>query len=145
MKSTQNMDPNRNANATPEELDQLLAAHFIRGEELAPSSGFALSVMESIRAETCAPPPIAFPWKRALPGVIALLCAMTGFAVLLLRLRRNIVALGVPSTGASTVFLSTHMEIFHLTRMEQAGCWIAVAMLLSLLATTGSMRIARGR
>src|SRR5215467_10118952 len=39
-------------------------------EEILPSSGFAASVMEAVRAEAAAPPPIPFPWKRALPGAI---------------------------------------------------------------------------
>jgi hypothetical protein len=49
------------------DLDRILS----RGEEIVPSSGFLDSVMDAVRAEASAPPPIPFPWKRALPGLIA--------------------------------------------------------------------------
>ncbi|MGB8128786.1 MAG: hypothetical protein WCG81_03255 [Candidatus Angelobacter sp.] len=39
-------------------------------EEILPSSGFAASVMDAVRREAAAPPPIPFPWKRALPGAV---------------------------------------------------------------------------
>src|SRR5258708_21355177 len=41
-----------------------------RGDEILPSPGFAVSVMEAVRREAAAPPPIPFPWKRALPGLV---------------------------------------------------------------------------
>jgi hypothetical protein len=47
-------------------LDRILATE----EELVPSSGFAASVMERIREEAAEPPPIPFPWKRAIPGIV---------------------------------------------------------------------------
>ena len=49
-----------------EVLDRILATE----EDLVPSSGFAASVMDRIREETTAPPPIPFPWKRAVPGIV---------------------------------------------------------------------------
>lgn len=51
---------------TNERIDEILGAE----PELVPSSGFAASVMERIRHETAAPPPIPFPWKRAVPGFV---------------------------------------------------------------------------
>jgi hypothetical protein len=47
-------------------LDRVLAGE----EELVPSSGFLAAVMEQVREEAAAPPPIPFPWKRALPGFV---------------------------------------------------------------------------
>jgi hypothetical protein len=55
-------------------LDRILAAE----EGLIPSSGFAASVMDRIREEAAAPPPIPFPWKRAIPG-IGLACGVFGW------------------------------------------------------------------
>ncbi len=49
-----------------DEIDQVLASQFA---EIEPSSGFALSVMRAVRAEAAAPPPIPFPWRRAVPGI----------------------------------------------------------------------------
>jgi hypothetical protein len=48
-----------------DELDRIMSE-----EEIQPSSGFTASVMEAVRSEAAAPPPIPFPWKRALPGAV---------------------------------------------------------------------------
>ncbi len=49
-----------------EPIDEILGAE----ESLVPSSGFLASVMERVREEAATPPPIPFPWKRALPGFV---------------------------------------------------------------------------
>jgi hypothetical protein len=51
---------------TNERIDEILGTE----PELVPSSGFAASVMERVRQEAAAPPPIPFPWKRAVPGFV---------------------------------------------------------------------------
>ena len=44
----------------------------LRAEDgILPSSGFADGVMAAVRREATAPAPLPFPWKRALPGMIA--------------------------------------------------------------------------
>src|SRR5262249_46712231 len=48
-----------------DEFDRIMSE-----EEILPSSGFAASVMEAVQREAAAPPPIPFPWKRALPGAV---------------------------------------------------------------------------
>ena len=48
------------------ELDHILS----REKEIVPSAKFTASVMDAIRSEAAAPPPISFPWVRALPGLI---------------------------------------------------------------------------
>src|SRR6202043_1907907 len=48
------------------EIDRILS----REDEILPSSGFTVSVMDAVRREAAAPPPIPFPWKRALPGLV---------------------------------------------------------------------------
>ena len=50
-----------------DELDRILAGQ----PELLPSPMFAAKVMHAVRREAAAPPPIPFPWKRALPGFAA--------------------------------------------------------------------------
>ena len=52
---------------THDELDRILS----RKDEIAPSSGFVDSVIDSVRQEAATPPPIPFPWGRAVPGIIA--------------------------------------------------------------------------
>ena len=55
-----------------EEFDAVLdAALQPESDRLVPSSGFTESVMSAVRAEAAAPPPIPFPWMRALPGIAA--------------------------------------------------------------------------
>ena len=49
-----------------DEIDRALS----REDDILPSSGFAASVMDAVRREVAAPPPIPFPWKRALPGLV---------------------------------------------------------------------------
>lgn len=125
-------------------LDRLLAEHFASGEELAPSSGFAGMVMESIKAEAEAPPPIRFPWRRALPGAVAVLVAMIAFLGLVIRAWRSI-----PGSASSTAPAIPPGEWFaafapHLTLVEQALVWSAVAVCLSLAVAMGSIRLARG-
>jgi hypothetical protein len=58
-----------------DQLDHVL----VQEDALQPSSGFAASVMASIQEQAAAPAPIPFPWKRAVPGILALVVA---FAIL---------------------------------------------------------------
>jgi hypothetical protein len=60
-----------------DEFDRIMSE-----DEILPSSGFAASVMEAVRREAAAPPPIPFPWKRALPG--AVFAAVTLIAILVI-------------------------------------------------------------
>jgi hypothetical protein len=60
------------------DLDRILSAE----EPLAPSSGFAAAVMESVREAAIEPPPLPFPWTRFAAGVIACgVCAASGAAL----------------------------------------------------------------
>ena len=132
----------RTHDATPAEMDDLLAAHFASGEELTPSSGFTLSVMEALHAEASAPPPIPFPWRRVVPGLIAVLCVMAGFVVFALRELHAISGAGA-GTGSHGVSLSLASgPHIHLTTLEQALCWIAASACLSIAVAAGSMRLA---
>ncbi len=47
-------------------IDRILAGE----EELVPASGFVASVMERIQEEARVPAPMAFPWRRAVPGMV---------------------------------------------------------------------------
>jgi len=55
----------------------------ILGEDpaLTPSSGFADSVMDAVRREAAGPEPLAFPWRRVVPGLAVCLLAIVAIAV----------------------------------------------------------------
>lgn len=59
----------------PEKSDNLDRV-LLNQETLLPSSGFAASVMEAVQNEASEPQPIPFPWKRALPGMAAIILAI---------------------------------------------------------------------
>ena len=107
-------------------LEQILAAE----QDLLPSSGFLAAVMEQVEREAAVPPPIPFPWKRAIPGMV-LAAAVFGWAGV--ELVRLVVAAG--KQGALAV---PRLAPGQVLPMEQAG-WIALAAGLAL----GSWLLAR--
>ncbi len=61
-------------------LDDLLSRRFNAPEEqLAPSSGFVLAVMDEVHQSVSVPSPLAFPWSRVVPGLIAVLSSFIAF------------------------------------------------------------------
>jgi hypothetical protein len=122
-------------------LNLLLAAHFAPGAKLPPSSGFASSVMDALQAEADAPAPIQFPWRRVVPGIIAIACAMAVFAVLAARLWKTDSSL--PARKLTTAFPAT-LPVIHLSSMEQALVYTTLAAILSVAVAIGSIRLAGG-
>jgi hypothetical protein len=101
-------------------IDEILASE----TELAPSSGFLPSVMERVNEEASAPPPIPFPWKRALPGFVLAAGVFGWGGVELVRavsaaMRGNLLA--IPHSSLNMLQPSL------LQPMEQAG-WVALAL-----------------
>jgi hypothetical protein len=66
---------------TDDELDIVLS----REERIAASCGFTESVMTALNSEASTPPPIAFPWKWALPGFAAAVVLIAAICVMVLR------------------------------------------------------------
>jgi hypothetical protein len=60
------------------DIDRMLSTE----DSIVPSSGFAASVMEAVHREAEAPPPIPFPWKRALPGLVSCVGALITLLVI---------------------------------------------------------------
>jgi hypothetical protein len=100
---------------------------FLSETEILPSSGFTASVMDAVRREAAAPPAIPFPWKRALPGIIAG-GAMLG-AVLIVTLVQ--LARGGPATPLPPAW-DTALHSIQETTLRLGGPWIALALLVSL-------------
>lgn len=115
--------------AEPDDLDAILASE----ADLVPSSGFLAAVMERVEGEAIAPPPIPFPWKRMLPGMV-IAAAVLGWA--LVEFLRSILASEADSSA--TVIVLPHLA---LPLQRQAG-WIAAALLVSLASWFLSRRLA---
>jgi hypothetical protein len=124
-----------------EEMNRILS----REDEILPSSGFAVSVMDAVRREAAAPPPIPFPWKRALPGLVA-----AGFALALVLVAGVVVIAQVVRTSTvpqlSMSLPSLLTPILGLQRnLGSAASWTVLALLLTLVSVKLSMRLASGR
>jgi hypothetical protein len=130
--STENNETENN------EIDHMLS----RDDEILPSSGFTLSVMDAVRCEAAAPPPIPFPWKRALPGLVAagVVLSLVLVAVVVAITR----AANVPTPRVSTSVPSVMPALFN-GSMESAVIWIGLALLTALVSVKLSMRLASGR
>jgi hypothetical protein len=93
-------------------------------DDIVPSSGFTASVMEAVMREATAPPPIPFPWKRALPGLLWCLAVVISFLAM---------NPGHPPSAVATQAPSVLL----------AGLgWISAALVVSLLSVALSMRVA---
>jgi hypothetical protein len=122
-----------------EEIDRILS----REDEILPSSGFAVSVMDAVRREAAAPPPIPFPWKSALPGL-----AVGGFALALV-LVAGVVA--IAQLGRASIAPQFSMSspsvippIFH-GGVGSAAIWTVLALLVTFVSVKLSTRVASGR
>ena len=118
---------------TDDDFDDVLG----REDHIVPSSGFVAGVMDVVRREASAPPPIPFPWKRALPGVA--LAALALFAVLALAVNEFL-------RGAASTYQVPPALMTIVKEGNQLGMgWVALALLLSFAAVRVSMRLAGGR
>ena len=113
-----------------------------REDEILPSSGFTVSVMDAVRREAASPPPIPFPWKRALPGLV-----VAGLALVLILIR--VIAAIAQLGKATTPPLSMSMPpvpppIFH-GGIGSAAIWTVLALLVAFVSVKLSMRVASGR
>jgi hypothetical protein len=125
--------------AEDEEVDHMLS----REDEILPSSGFAVAVMDAVRREAAAPPPIPFPWKRALLGLIVggsvLVFALVAGVVAMVRLATTSTIPQVSASLPSLGQLGLHGDL------ASAASWAALALLLAFLSVKFSMRLAASK
>jgi hypothetical protein len=118
------------------ELDRILS----KEEEILPSSGFAASVMEAVQREASSPPPIPFPWKRALPGLcavgVSIISLVAGTILLILH--------GTPAQPIPKEWLAALASIVAVSRNHGAA-WILLALLLSFASVKLTMQFASSR
>jgi hypothetical protein len=132
-----NMNPNDAQLRTDATIDAVLSGE----EELIPSSGFLISVMERVRQEaaTSAPIPFAapasipFPWKRAFPGIV-LAALVLGYAAY------QMFSLALPAMHQFTLSVP-HFSIA-LIQLLQDAAWVALALGSSLATSLLSRRFA---
>jgi hypothetical protein len=111
------------------EIDRILATE----EELVPSSGFLAVVMENVREEAAAPPPIPFPWVRAVPGMI-LATVVFGLGAV------EMVRTGLPALREIAI-TPPQLSAAVMQPLKEAG-WVALALGASLLSWLLSRRLA---
>ena len=118
------------------EMDQILC----RPDEIVPSSGFTESVMGAIQQEASVPPPIPFPWKRALPVLVlaglSVVGVLAGAIAAFVMAGRASVAIPIPAASAWLPGSNP---------LHSAVAWTVAALVATLLAVTVSMRLAGGR
>lgn len=121
------------------EIDRVLS----REDEILPSSGFTISVMDAVRSEATAPLPIPFPWKRVLPGLLVVCAAL---ALILGAVVKAIAQLDRTKLGSiaaphfSTSLPSAMPTIFK-GGIESAAIWTALALLMAFISVKLSMRL----
>jgi hypothetical protein len=122
-----------------DEIDHILS----REDEILPSSGFTVSVMHAVRREAAAPPPIPFPWKRALPGLV-----VAGLALALVLVVGVVAIAQLGKASATTQFFmsppSVWPPIFH-GGIESASIWAALSLLMAFVSVKLSMHLASAR
>jgi hypothetical protein len=119
-----------------DDIDRILA----HDDEIVPSSGFTSAVLYAVRREVSAPKPIPFPWKRALPGVVA------AIVTLILIVAEVVEQLGLgpaPSqTGASGPSVADAIA----QAATNAGAqWIALALVVTVASLSLAMRLGSRR
>jgi hypothetical protein len=122
-----------------DEIDLILS----REDEILPSSGFALSVMDAVRREAAALPPIPFPWRRALPGLV-----VGGLALGLIMMASIFAMARLGGVSASSQFSmsppSGMPSLFH-GGVESATAWTVLALVTAFVSVRLSMRLASDR
>ena len=100
-----------------DDLDRVLSNE----PEIRPSDAFLASVMAAVERESSGPPPIPFPWLRALPLAAAAL-ALAAFIV---------ISLGSADSAAPPSVLSTASEVMVRTASTPVAIWATVGLLVS--------------
>lgn len=125
----------RNVSRGPLTDQQIDAALRAERDAIAPSSGFAESVMGAVRSE--APAPLPFPWKRALPGFVAGAAALCGFAGAGIWILRHL-----PASSGTAAGMDVHalMVVVHRAATPDAA-WALAALAAPLLVFWLTQRI----
>jgi hypothetical protein len=121
-----------------DQLDRTLSGE----AEIVPTSGFVSGVMAAVRREASAPPPIPFPWKRALPGLAA---GALAFLMMIIVLVKNF----RPAASTTTSSLQGRLlpilaRVSDIGNMYGIG-WVMLAILVTLGCVILSVRLTTGK
>ena len=116
-----------------EELDRILSKDL----DIAPSSGFVHFVMDALRNDAAAPPPIPFPWKGALPGIAACGGALVWLFIQAFRLP----ARDAVDSSFLANLVAHAAPWWNVLEMSGVG-WVLLAGLVTLLSVRLSLRLA---
>lgn len=135
--TTQSRDTRqRDAALLAEDVDRLLDEHLSQpAEQLAPSSGFVHSVIESIHAQASAPPPLTFPWRYLLSATVAIACALVAFVIFAVHAGSSL------ERNFEDALQSYQTLALSLTPEQVTLCWIWLATFISITAIAASFRI----
>jgi hypothetical protein len=117
-----------------DEIDRMLELQ----PRILPSAGFTSSLMKAIRLEAAAPPPILFPWKRALPGLAAGAFALALVVVVTVVAVRSSQPISAGSLSFSSFLSTVRIE----ERLQGAVSWTFLALVVTFLSVKLSMRLA---
>lgn len=107
----------------PDEIDRILSGE----EDIVPSSGFVGAVMDAVMREASEPPPIPFPWKHGVAGLVASLAMLVQLLI------------ADPPIPES---LSSGLESMVQEALAMGVGWIVLAVLVSFVSVKLSMRLA---
>jgi hypothetical protein len=122
------MTPRANSKFMPPPLTEADFARALGAERdgIAPSSGFAASVMAAIAHDTSAPAPIPFPWKRAIPGMAAIAVALALLIAILVSMVLSAPAAAAATAPASAVDTAALLPFLHSSQSTNIVLWTAV-------------------
>jgi hypothetical protein len=133
-------NPHQSRHSGQDELDRSLSRIFdgqTAKDSLLPSSGFTEHVMESVREDAVTPPPLRFPWKRALPPFG---CALVILFYAFLRFVSELPHLSSPDHPETTLHLPSSIASF----ATPLG-WIALALFVAFVSVAVCLRFASPR
>jgi hypothetical protein len=111
-----------------DDLDRVLSSE----PAIEPSSRFMHSVMAAVEDAAVEPPPIPFPWWRALPGIVVTVVCLA-LAVINSPLE--------PQPAVSSSPMSVATEALFRRAATAEAMWISVGLLVSLASMTAAMRL----
>jgi hypothetical protein len=120
----------------PDDLDRILS----EPTGIVPSSGFTSGVMAAVRHEASAPPPIPFPWKRALPGLAAGVFALVAILIVIVKSTPHPASSATPSLVTMFQPVIPTLDLLRMYGMD----WALVAILVTAASVTLSMRLTAG-